>query len=185
MKRVWVVHGYNADNGKNTTDHLIPHLKGHFEIAEFDYGDFDLKDVRIHTDELVDRLVDYMEDGDVFVSHSHGCAIISKVIDRGLKVSGIFVHPALHRDWEPPEDYSGRIKVIYHWADYATWSALIVRRFSPFNCVFGRHFWGAMGSLGARSSRPCFENIIGLPGHSAEFHSFEWKTHIVNLLRQL
>lgn len=176
-QRVFVFHGFNVpDGGAATTDKVRPHLEllG-FEVIDIDYGEFDLIDVREETDELVQRILPRIKDGDSFLAHSHGNTIVAKLIEAGAPFrAGVMIHPALRSYWTPPKDHPIRqIAVFSHWSDYATWAAFVLRSLSPGRLIWGRHYWGAMGSTGALGDDSRMVNHNGSMGHSGGFSDSE------------
>lgn len=175
--RVFLLHGFNvSDGGTGTTDKIKPYLerKG-IEVVEWDYGNWDLIDVREKTDEIAAYLANVVLAGDCFIAHSHGNTIVAKAIEKGASFhSGVMIHPALRSYWNPPKRHPIRsITVFSHWTDYATWGAYLLRMFSPGNLFWGKHYWGAMGSTGALSKDPRMLNRKGAKAHSRGFSKIE------------
>lgn len=179
QQRVFLFHGFNVpDQGNATTDRVRPYLERiGFEVVEIDYGEFDLIDVREETDELVQRVLPRIKPGDCFLAHSHGNTVVAKLIEAGAPFkAGVMIHPALRAYWTPPKDHPVRqIAVFSHWTDYATWGAFLLRVLSPGRLIWGRHHWGAMGSVGALGDDPRMVNYDGAVWHSTGFsNSDRW-----------
>ncbi len=177
MSTCFELHGFNVgDGGEDTTDRASSYLEqAGFNVIDVDYGHFNLIEVRTRTDAVVDHLLLMVKPGDTFFAHSHGCAIAAKAIERGAPfAAGVMVHPALRSWWTPPKGHPVRqIAVFSRLTDFATWSAFLLRIFSPGRFLWGRHFWGAMGSTGPLSNHPKLKRYKGAHGHSGGFSSVE------------
>ena len=169
------VHGFNvSDQGEATTDRADPYIKARgFIVKDHDYGHLGLAGVRMETDAIAEHITRQVIPGDVYFGHSHGGTVFARCVEMGARFSkAVLVHPALNRHWEPPADCHTEIHVFHHWTDYATWGARLLRLFSPGNLIWGKHYWGAMGSLGPSSPR-----LIGHKGskwHSSGFKNIEY-----------
>ncbi len=175
-KKAFIFHGFNvADGGARTTDQLIPYAEAlGYDPTDGDYGNFNLIDVREHTDDVVEALVKQVLPGDIFIAHSHGCAICAMAMEKGAPFqAGLMIHPALRSNWRIPKGHPIReIAVFYHWSDYATWFAFGLRTIShAWQKAFGwsRHYWGAMGSIGPLS-KDRFKKYTGAWWHSDGFN---------------
>lgn len=151
-KRVILVHGFNvSDGGKGSIDKLIPGLEARgYEVVQFDYGYLDLFLVRLRTDFISKALYDIVKPNDSIICHSHGCALAAKAMEKGAKFNKVvFIHPALENDWKIPNEFSlNKLTVLYSQKDLATFAAGLLHKFSPLNWLFGKHFWGNMGTIG-------------------------------------
>ncbi|RLJ20813.1 hypothetical protein DJ031_04695 [bacterium endosymbiont of Escarpia laminata] len=172
-RRCFLLHGYNVDNGgAETVEKLVPYIAAAgFDPVCIDYGHFNLIDVRVNNDDVGSRLVQMIRPGDVFIGHSNGCAIAAMAIEAGAPFArGVMIHPALQSFWSPPLDHPiEQVAVFSRWSDYATWSAFLLRVFSPGRLVWGRHIWGAMGATGPLSKDPRIVNKEGAHFHSNGF----------------
>jgi hypothetical protein len=166
----WLVHGYSvSDAGEGTTDKIRPYVESRgYEVIEVDYGHLDLLGVRLKTEMIAQSIIDEIRPGDVFIGHSHAGVIFSLLLESGAPFShAVLIHPALRADWCPPKGSNCTITVFANPTDYATWIAYLLRKLSPGNWIFGRHWWGAMGSIGAQCER--ITNRLGAWGHSGGF----------------
>ncbi|MCK5015799.1 MAG: hypothetical protein KAS32_01905 [Candidatus Peribacteraceae bacterium] len=163
MRRVILIHGFNVhDGGASTVDLLIPGIKARgFRVVEYDYGWRGLLGSLLLNQHDADKLILQHQPGDIYIGHSNGCAILSRAIDDGLGAENvIFIHPALDRDWEPPENTQVKyLSVFYSSRDRATRAA----RFIPWVR------WGEMGTVGPTSKHPSFWPLDDGYRHSEGF----------------
>ena len=163
MTNVIIVHGFNDPrSGADNVDRLIPYIKRKgYNTVEVDYGWRGLIGVRICNDSTARNLLKLYKRGDIVIGYSNGCSIVARAIEMGLPVDHvIFIHPALHADWEPPTDRLNRKIYVYHSReDWTTKMAGWIRKYSPLNFIFGKTKWGQMGTIGSTSTHPSLINI--------------------------
>lgn len=159
---IYLVHGFNvSDGGKRTIDTMIPHLTkcGH-QVKEFDYGWVGLLGVRFGNKKKAKKLADKLKPNDIVIGHSNGCAIIALAMQMGMVVSeAVLIHPALNKNWLPPENSAPKITVFYSAKDSATWISKILVN----------HIWGEMGTVGPKSDWPGWVAIDDGMAHSEGF----------------
>lgn len=155
--RVHLIHGFNvSDGGAGSVGNLRDYLdRRGIDYVLHDYGWVGPFLLRLRNRKTVEELMHQIQDGDVLVGHSNGCAVCWKLIEAGAKPSAVVtIQPALRRDTLWPS----HVKVLNLWnpSDYAVragrlWSDL-VSILTP-----GRHYWGAAGHYGYTSNQPHVE----------------------------
>lgn len=175
MRTVHLVHGFNVkDGGQNTTDKLIPYLKGaRFRVMDHDYGYFGLLRVRLCNGGVSELVKAATDKGDIGVGHSNGCAVLAEAAARGAPFAGlVFLNPALDQDYSIARHVSW-VHVYHSQKDVAVLMAKVLR----FN-----HPWGAMGRLGYTGTDPRVTNIDYTPfGHSDVFKQLDiWGPRITD-----
>jgi len=144
MSRVILVHGFNvSDGGEATVDRLLLFLEAMgYEVIQYDYGWRGLFGVRFMSKRDSQGLMDLFKPGDIVIGHSNGGHLIARAIEKGMPVKhAIMIHPALDKDWYPPDGHPVKEVHIY-WSpqDKATWWS----QWSPW-------MWGGMGTYGPTS----------------------------------
>lgn len=154
--RVHFVHGFNvSDGGEGTTGVFQPYYaRDGFEVLKFNTtwqrGILrDLWNVRFNNKKLAQKLALKIEDGDVLVGHSNGCALISRAlwylasIGSKARVYVIYHNPALDKDTPLAPAAVGCLVFHTHTDTTVWWS-----KFRP--CLE----WGEMGKEGYREPDP-------------------------------
>lgn len=111
IKRVILIHGFNvSDGGAGTTDKLrLPIEALGIEVIEFDTKwkqglVRDLISVRMDNGKRARRLASMLQEGDLLIGHSNGCAIIDLAcwqlasFDNAPKVACLYLNAALDKD---------------------------------------------------------------------------------------
>jgi pimeloyl-ACP methyl ester carboxylesterase len=102
--KVHFIHGIRTD-ANSPVKGLIPYLHdAGFDVRYPDYG-FELAvETRVFNPMLVGALLPYIEDGDVAIGHSNGCAIIYELLARYAPLRGVvFINGALEQDFTLPK----------------------------------------------------------------------------------
>jgi hypothetical protein len=159
------VHGFNVkDDGQHSIDTLKPAVS-HFRnihAVDYDYGWLGLFGVRFLNWRLGKALSGMIQNQDILVGHSNGCAVIYNAVMRSQHgcVLAFFVAPALDSDVEFPPEKFRRVVVLHSKHDIP----VRLSKYLPF------HTWGEMGAYGAK--HPNVKNIDctqWAKGHSAYF----------------
>ena len=118
---VYLIHGIRTKDGEATDK-----LKKYFEAAgypvvELDYGYLQWFGARFLNRRMATLLTKVLQPRSIVVGHSNGCAIASRVADKGKAIANlIMIQPALNNDWVPPENVQ-HMHVYYNKKDKATW----------------------------------------------------------------
>lgn len=159
------VHGFNVrDDGSKTVDTLKPavqHLHN-LRVMDYDYGWLGLFGVRFLSWRLAKTLSGLIQEQDILIGHSNGCALIYNAIMRHKKPCALvfLIAPALDSDVEFPPELFNRVVVLHSKHDIP----VKLSKYLPF------HPWGSMGAYGAKHFN--VKNIdcsSWAKGHSAYF----------------
>lgn len=177
---VRIVHGFNVrDNGKGTTDKLVPYFRGAGqETKEYDYGWRWLLGVRFCNPETAALIAKETQPGDIGVGHSNGGLILKQAADLGAPFKGlVLIHPALENDcaFAPQLEW---IHVYHGEPDQAVRAAQLLD-ILPWNW-FAKHPWGDMGAVGYSGTDARVTNYDDKMSHSGNFKDIEtWGPLIV------
>jgi hypothetical protein len=187
---IHLIHGIHTE-GVSLVEGLIPFLVP-YQVKYPDYGYILGIETRILNPVIVGTLQPYVDDGDVLIGHSNGCAIAYDLMRRGVKVAGaIFINAALQSNIARPAGCPW-IRVYYNPGDTITEAAQLGARLGIDDSV-----WGEMGHSGYTGNDPMITNTNcgatpGLPavkGHSDFFspntNLKPWGTYLADDLRKL
>jgi len=164
---------------------LIPFL-AEFDVRYPDYGYILGLETKIVNPVIVGSLQPYIEDGDILIGHSNGCAIAYELAHSSKPAGLIFINAALDQAISRPAPW---IDVYFNAGDQVTEAAKIGAALGIDDPV-----WGEMGHAGYSGDDPMIANIdcgnsLGMPavsGHSAFFDPQNlraWGPYLVNRLR--
>ncbi len=151
MKRVYLLHGFNVeDGGEGTIGSLRPYLEAAgYDVHLIDYGYMFRARVRLCNDNIARMLASTIEQDSIVIAHSNGCTIAHKATYYGAPISNlIYFNPALDNELAPDRQVNS-LDVFYSPNDAATsWASWI-----PFS------EWGSMGSTGFKGIDSRVANI--------------------------
>jgi hypothetical protein len=184
---IHLIHGVHNSGTACPIEGLVPYLTG-YDVKYPDYGWIAGVETRLVNPIIVGSLKPYINDGDILIGHSNGCAIAYELMRMGANVSAVFINAALEQDivrfkWVP------WIDVYFNSGDEATELAKIAEEIG----IVDLH-WGEMGHSGYAGTDPKITNIdcgrtLPLPvvsGHSDFFtpeHLAVWGPYLANRLR--
>lgn len=161
MAKAHIVHGFNVDDaGMSTTDVLmLPLATLGYEPVQHDYGWQGPIGTLLFNRSIAEGIVPHVSKGDIGVGHSNGCAILSRVVEKGAQLDGlVFINPALDNDWTPPEHVKW-VRVYHSTND----KAVQIAKYIPFVR------WGDMGRVGYTGKDTRVQNIDISPYTHSEF----------------
>jgi hypothetical protein len=97
---IHLIHGIHTSFSDSTVPGLVPYLEKTGErVVHPDYGYILALETKRINPMVVGLLKPYIEDGDILVGHSNGCAIIHELLAAGVQASGIvLINAALERN---------------------------------------------------------------------------------------
>jgi len=168
--KIHLVHGIRT-GPDSVVKNLIPYLAG-FDVRYVDYGyEYELE-TRIVNPMIVGAMLPYIDDGDIAIGHSNGCAIIYELMSRGAPIrAAAFINGALEQNFVLPAQIE-KVRVYWNAGDEITEAAKIGAAIG----VTDRD-WGELGHAGYSGSDPRVENVdcgtasyrIAVSGHSDFF----------------
>lgn len=164
---------------------LLPYLETIDRVAYVEYGWIAALETRRINPVVVGSIRPYINDGDILVAHSNGCAIAYELVLSGLTPKGlVLINGALIRDIQIP---TGIEFVHCYWnpGDIVTIDAMVGA-----DLHFVDPNWGDMGHAGylgndPRVFNPDCSKTPGLPqvlGHSAIFVD-PWEAYIAQKIQ--
>lgn len=141
--RVHLIHGIHTE-GVSPVQGLIPYLQAEgFDVVYPDYGWIAGLETKLVNPIIRGTLLAYIEEGDVFIGHSNGCAIAYDLMNSGAPVIGaMFINGALEQRITRPT-HVRFIEVYYNPGDEITEAAKIAEKLGLVDPV-----WGEMGHAG-------------------------------------
>ena len=158
---VHLVHGFNvSDGGKGSVGKLKDFFlaEGYFTNM-VDYGWIGLGGVSYKNPSVSKKLMMVVNDGDIGVGHSNGCAILHDAACRGAKFKTlVFINPALDVDLTVPLGVE-RIHVWHSPSDVPVRAWHKLEQTLPFIQKWLDHPWGEMGAKGYMGDDPRYINF--------------------------
>lgn len=153
--RVHVIHGIRTAGASQAPRALLPYLaQSYSDVVYVDYGYLPSIGSRQVNEFIVGALLDYMNEGDLFVGHSNGCAIGHELAKAGALFHGmVFINAALEPDIELMP-YVKWVDVYYNAGDEITEAAQIAADLHLEDAV-----WGEMGHSGYSGNDPRITNV--------------------------
>jgi pimeloyl-ACP methyl ester carboxylesterase len=187
---IHLIHGIHTE-GASPVQGLIPYLNAAgFQVKYPDYGYILGLETRVVNPIVVNSLDCYMQDGDILIGHSNGCAIIYELLNRQAAVYGgaILINAALNQRITLPPGCPW-IDVYFNPGDTVTEAAKIGALLGVDDLI-----WGEMGHGGYIGTDPKINNIncgstSGMPmvsGHSDFFTAsklLDWSQFLIKRLR--
>jgi hypothetical protein len=185
--RAHVCHGIHTPENDPVVMGLIPYLRAvGFEVLFPDYPWIAGLSTRVVNPIITGSIKPYVEEGDIWVGHSNGCAIGYDLMHMGVPISGaVFINGALDPRIVRPAQVR-KIAVLYNSGDTITEWAEIAEHLHLVDSS-----WGELGHTGYEGSDPLIENFNcdfqpGMPplhGHSDLFtvaHLAAWGPWVAN-----
>ncbi len=149
---IHLIHGIHTQ-GMSPVQGLVPFLPKPLKYP--DYGYIYGAETRIVNPIIVGALLPYIEDGDILIGHSNGCAIAYELACKANKVLPrlVFINAALTRNIVRPAQVKA-IDVYFNAGDEVTEAAEIGARFG-----FDDTDWGDMGHAGYAGTDTMITNI--------------------------
>lgn len=187
--RIHLVHGIMDSVGKSGLLKLVPYFrKAGYDVRIPDYGLITACESKIVNPIIWRTMRPYIDDGDVYVGHSNGCAIGYDLVLDGWKPAGmVLIDAALEREIVLPA--STWADVYFNEGDDATVAAVVAADLGLVQSI-----WGEMGHAGYQGSNALVANIDcartadmpAVSGHSAIFDDGRvelWAPYIVERVR--
>jgi hypothetical protein len=180
-----LIHGIH-DVGVTPIEKLIPYLAP-YAVAYPDYGYILGVESREINPAIVGTMRPYVQQNDILIGHSNGCAIAYDLMNTGVKVAGaIFINAALTQDIKLPVECPW-IDVYFNEGDEITEAAKVAAKLGIVDPVYGE-----CGHAGYSGRDPAIRNFDcahtpSMPicsGHSDFFNHLEaWGPFLANRIQ--
>lgn len=143
--KIHLIHGIHTSEGNHTIERLIPYVQEHsgVEVVYHRYGFALALTTGLLNPGRIRKIAESVDDGDVCIGHSNGCAIIYGIMKLRNLSGAVFINAALDVDVALPNSLLKWVHVYYNSKD----EAVPLTEMPVLDWVFD-HSWGEMGKYG-------------------------------------
>lgn len=143
--KIHLIHGIHMKEGNRHVAQLIPYIKDAtgIDVIYHQYGYALAITTGILNPSRIKKIAKSVDDGDVCIGHSNGCAIIYGLMKKKNLSGAVFINAALEKDIALPNSLLKWVHVYYNSKDEAVpWTE------APVLDLLFDHSWGEMGKYG-------------------------------------
>lgn len=156
--KIHLIHGIHTSETNGTIQHLEPYIEKYsgLEVQYHRYGYALALTTRFLNPSRARKIAKDVEDGDICIGHSNGCALIYEIMQQKNLSGAVLINAALETDISLPNSLLKWVHVYYNEGD----AAIPLTEIPFLRRIFFDRPWGEMGKYGYKGKPdPRIKNI--------------------------